>query len=141
MTSVGATDLLHLTLTSNQGIGFNGDGVEPPGEDDYFNSDRAEVDPGFFTAASIPLLHGRNFTDADLPDNQAVAIVGEATATRFWPDSDAIGQTLRRPGDNPDLTIVGVAADTNIRTIGEAPRLMVYRPFSQRWAPSASTVW
>ena len=136
VTSVGATDLLHLTLTSNQGIGFNVDGVEPPGEDDYFNSDRAEVDPGFFAAAGIPLLRGRNFTDADLPDNQAVAIVSEATATRFWPDGDAVGQTLRRPGDRPDLTIVGVAADTNVRTIGEAPRLMVYRPFSQRWSPN-----
>jgi predicted permease len=118
VTSVGATDLLHLTLTSNQGIGFNVDGFEPPGEDDYFNSDRAEVDPGFFAAAGISLLHGRNFTDADLPDNQAVAIVSEATATRFWPDGDAVGQTLRRPGDSPDLTIVGVAADTNVRTIG-----------------------
>jgi amidase len=55
------------------------------------------VDPGFFAASGISLLLGRNFTDADLPDNQTVAIVSEAAATRFWPDGDTIGQTFRRP--------------------------------------------
>jgi macrolide transport system ATP-binding/permease protein len=136
VTSVGVTDLLPLTLTSSQNIGFNVDGFEPPGEDDFFNADRAEVDAGFFSAAGIPFHRGRNFTDADRPDSQAVAIISSATAARFWPDEDAVGRTLRRLGDNPDLTIVGVLADTNVRTIGEAPGLMVYRPFSQQWSPN-----
>lgn len=136
VTSVGVTDLLPLTLTSNQSIGFNVDGFEPPGDDDFFSADRAEVDAGFFATAGIPLRQGRMFSDADGPDGQAVAIISEATAARFWPGGAAVGQTLRRPGDNPDLTVIGVVADTNVRAIGEAPGLMVYRPFSQRWSPN-----
>ena len=133
---VGVIDNLHLTLTSTQSMGFNVDGVEPPAEIDYFSADRAEVEPGFFAAAGIEILSGRNFIETDLPDAQAVAIVSEATARRFWPDGDAVGRTLRRlADDNPDLVVVGVAGDAKVRTIGEAPRLMVYRPYSQRWSP------
>ena len=81
-------------------------------------------------------MRGRNFSTADVPDGQAAAIISEATAQRFWPDGDAVGRTLRRLGDNnPDLTVVGVASDAKIRTLGEAPRLMVYLPYSQRWSP------
>lgn len=137
VTTVGVIDNLHLTLTTTQSMGFNVDGVEPPADVDYFSADRAEVDSGFFAAAGITLLRGRNFTDADLPDGQAVAIISEATARRFWPDGNAIGKMLRRDpdDDDPDLVVVGVASDAKVRTIGEAPRLMVYRPYSQRWSP------
>ena len=70
VTSVGVIDNLHLTLTSTQSIGFNVDGVEPPSSLDYHSADRAEVDPGFFGAAGIEILRGRNFTDTDVPDGQ-----------------------------------------------------------------------
>ena len=93
VTSLGVTSLLHLTLTSNSSIGFNVDGFEPPADVDHFSADRARVDPGFFDAAGIEIVRGRNFSNTDL------------------------------------------AKDTNVRTIGEAPRLMVYLPYSQAWAP------
>ena len=136
VTSVGVIDNLHLTLTTNQSMGFNVDGVEPPSDVDYFSADRAEVAPGFFDAAGIQILRGRNFTEADLLNSQAVAIISEATAQRLWPDGDALGRMLRRLGDaNPDLVVGGVASNAKVRTIGEAPRLMVYLPYSQRWSP------
>ena len=54
----------------------------------------------------------------------------------LWPNDDAVGGVLRRlSSDDDDLVVVGVAKDTNVRTIGEAPRLMVYLPYSQAWAP------
>jgi predicted permease len=136
VTTVGVIDNLHLTLTTTQSMGFNVDGVEPPADVDYFSADRAEVDSGFFAAAGLTLLRGRNFADTDLPDGQAVAIISEATARRFWPDGNAIGKMLRRmDDDDPDLVVIGVASDAKVRTIGEAPRLMVYRPYSQQWSP------
>ena len=45
---------------------------------------------------------------------------------------DAVGRLVRRPGaDDADLWVVGVAADINVGSLGEAPRLMVYGPHSQ----------
>ena len=136
VTSLGVTSLLHLTLTSNSSIGFNVDGFEPPADVDHFSADRARVDPGFFDAAGIEIVRGRNFSNTDLADGQTVAIISETTARRFWPNDDAVGGVLRRlSSDDDDLVVVGVAKDTNVRTIGEAPRLMVYLPYSQAWAP------
>ena len=136
VTSLGVTSLLHLTLTSNSSIGFNVDGFEPPADVDHFSADRTRVDPGFFDAAGIEIVRGRNFSNTDLADGQTVAIISETTARRFWPNDDAVGGVLRRlSSDDDDLVVVGVAKDTNVRTIGEAPRLMVYLPYSQAWAP------
>ena len=53
-------------------------------------------------------------------------------AERFWPDADPLGRLLRRRDpDAPDLLVVGVAADAKVRSLGEAPRAMVYRPYAQ----------
>jgi len=137
--AVGLIDNLHLNTMSTQTTGFNVDGVEPPPERDGHNADTAVVDPGFFAAAGIPLVRGRNFTATDLPDSPRVAIVSEAMARRFWTSTDAaIGGILRR-GNSPDLTVVGVAADAKVRSLGESPRSFIYSAYSQSYS-SAMTV-
>ena len=110
---------------------FNVAGFEPPGDHGAFIADRAEVDPGFFEAAGIEILRGRNFSDADRPDTQPVVIISEAMARHFWADGDAVGrQVRRRDDDGPPWLVVGVASDAKVRTLGEAPRNMVYLPYS-----------
>jgi putative ABC transport system permease protein len=42
----------------------------------------------------IPLLEGRGFTDADRQETQHVAIVNQAMAERFWPNTKPIGRTF-----------------------------------------------
>jgi ABC-type antimicrobial peptide transport system permease subunit len=79
-------------------------------------------------------VDGRTFTDADRSDSQLVAVISQAMARRYWPDGDALGRTLRRPGPAPaqgDLVVVGVVSDINIRSLGEAPRDVVYLPYTQ----------
>lgn len=56
------------------------------------------VSPGYFKTMGIPLLHGRDFTDADGPDALPVMIVSAATAKKFWGDADPLGRTMRRSG-------------------------------------------
>ena len=86
-------------------------------------------------------MRGRNFNDADRPDGQPVAIVSEAMARRFWPDGDAVGRLVRRrDDDDPAWLVVGVASDAKVRTLGEAPRNMVYLPYSQRFTPLMTVV-
>ena len=138
--AVGAISNLHLHPLNTSSSDFNVDGFEPPTDHGAFIADRAEVDPGFFEAAGVEILRGRNFNDADRPDTQAVVIISEAMARRFWTDGDAVGRLVRRRDDDPPWLVVGVASDAKVRTLGEAPRNMVYLPYSQRFAPSLTVV-
>ena len=100
--AVGATSNLHPNpLRPPSSSGFNVDGFEPPAEHGAFTAARAEVGPGFFEAAGIELLCGRNFNDADRPETQPVVIISEAMARRFWEGGDAVGRLVRRRGDDP----------------------------------------
>ena len=140
VSAVGIIDRLHLNVVSNQSIGFNVDGVEPPPDLQYFSANRAAVDPAFFAAAGIQIVRGRNFDDTDLPDNQRVGIISEATARRFFENGDAVGRMLRRLGNNEDLLVVGIASDARVRSLGGDPELMVYQPYSQAYAPFLTVV-
>ena len=133
--AVGAISRLHLDPINMSTSDFNVAGFDPPGDHGAFIADRAEVDPGFFEAAGIEILRGRSFRDADRPDTQPVAVISEAMARRFWPDGDAVGRLVRPRGDDPPWLVVGVASDAKVRTLGEAPRNMLYLPYSQRFAP------
>ena len=111
---------------------FTIDGRVPPAGQEAFRAERAIVDGGFFDAAGIPLVDGRTFSDADRLESQPVAIISQAMARRFWPDGDALGRILRRPDPGEaDVLIVGVASDIKVRSLGEAPRDVVYVPVTQ----------
>ena len=138
--AVGAISNLHLNPLSTSSSDFNVDGFEPPTDHGAFMADRAEVEAGFFAAAGIEIVRGRNFNDADRPDTQPVVVISEAMARRFWSDGDAIGRLVRRHDDDPPWLVVGVASDAKVRTLGESPRNMIYLPYSQRFTPSLTVV-
>ncbi len=138
---LGLTSNVPLNTLSTQTIGFNVDGHDPPKEQRAFSADRADVDAGFFDAIGIKLLRGRNFMDSDRDDTESVAIISDAMARRYWPGGDAIGRLVRAADqDDDDLVVVGVAADAKIRTIGETPRDMMYRPIAQHEVRGLSVV-
>jgi len=130
--AAGVTENLHLTTTTITTLEVQVDGVEPPPGRRFHEVDRARVDPGFFGAAGIPLLQGRNFEEADVSGGRAVAIVNEAMAQRFWPGQDPVGKLVRRE-DGTELEVVGVARTTKVRNIGEGPRPFLYVPYSQSY--------
>ena len=70
------------------------------------------MDSGYLRVLNIPLLSGRNFTDADDAKAQPVAIVSESFAHKYWPGEDAIGHyiTILRDPAVP-RRVVGVVAD------------------------------
>jgi putative ABC transport system permease protein len=99
------------------------------------------VTPHYFRTVRIPLLKGRDFTDADRASNEAVMILGETAAKRlFGPDGDAIGRyvtvqstLIARDGARPSPTqvqVVGVVGDVQF---GGTPPLQVYGPLAQRY--------
>ena len=94
--------------------------------------------PGFFTTLGISLLQGRDFNANDRAGTPPVVIVSEATAQRFWPKREAVGQRIRIGGpEGPEFTVVGVAANARFRNLTSdlyAPRAEpdVYFPLAQR---------
>jgi putative ABC transport system permease protein len=70
------------------------------------------ITPDYLRIMKIPLLRGRAFTEADAgPDSQAVVLVSKATAERFWPGRDAVGEHIRPNWEKDWRTVVGVVGD------------------------------
>ncbi|HSM59493.1 MAG TPA: ABC transporter permease, partial [Longimicrobiales bacterium] len=113
-----------------QTAGYVLPGVPTDAADGEYDIDNTTVSATYFETMGVPLLLGRAFEGADV-DGGPVAIVSEAFVRRFYPGEDVVGRTLERGGETP-LTIVGVARDTKVRTLGEAPRPFVYELRGQR---------
>jgi putative ABC transport system permease protein len=121
------------------GFQFTAEGLKRvPGEDDPRAKFRS-VSPGFFAALGIPILSGRDFTDADRGDSERVVIVSAALARRLFPGQDAINRHLmwtdgimRFIGISTEpRRIVGVVADVNDETMEPGQSLLVYHPVDQ----------
>jgi putative ABC transport system permease protein len=98
--------------------------------------------PGYFATLGIPLLEGRDFTEADY-DNQHVLVVTRAFTRMNWPGESAIGKHVRfgPPVNNePWFTIVGVAADNRHDLLKGRGRPVVYLPYSANVTPSSLLV-
>jgi predicted permease len=105
------------------------------GEGDYQRFYFNNVSPGHFALLEMPLVRGRDFTDADLADTSPAVIVTAATARRLWPGEEPLGKILDlEVGDDRFVSfeVVGVAADAQVQTIGTVDDNYVYLPASPR---------
>jgi predicted permease len=126
---LGASVMTGDILVDDQQPDANGNGADV---------DLVTIGPGYFDAMRVPLVSGRDFAEQDDRSSPRVAIVSEAFAQRFWPGVNAIGRTIRfptRPGEtteSPRMTVIGIARDTKVRTLGEDHRPYLYMPWNQR---------
>ncbi len=111
------------------------DGSSAASVDGEIRMYRHRVTPGFFSTLSIPIIRGRDFTNADHAQAPRAVIISEALARRYWPNENPIGKRLREAGaDNPWWSIVGVAAEVKYRGLPQNPNADpdVYFPLMQR---------
>jgi predicted permease len=90
------------------------------------------VDPGYFTAMSIPLIAGRTFDRIDRQHFDE-AIISTETAKAFFHDStgrSALGKRFRELPGTPWHTIIGVVGSTRDTSLSAAPERVVYFPES-----------
>ena len=97
------------------------------------------VSPGFFQALGVPLIAGRDFTDADRRDAERVVIVSQSLARRMFDTNDAVNR--RFMWTDPVMKfidvsveprrIVGVVADVDDENIVPGQALTVYHPLDQ----------
>ncbi|MGD8321201.1 MAG: ABC transporter permease [Gemmatimonadota bacterium] len=99
-------------------------GVPSEAPDGNWEIDNAHVSPSYFATMDVRIDRGRAFEEDDV-DGDRVVVVSEAFVNRFYPGEDVVGRTIEDGRGNP-LRILGVARDTKVRTLGEAPRPYVY---------------
>jgi hypothetical protein len=102
--------------------------------------DYAAADAGFFAAAGIRIVDGRNFSATDTADQGPVAIVSQAFVDRFWPGEAAVGRVVRTSRAGSELRIIGVASDAKLRSLSEEPRPMIYAALGQNDTPFVNMV-
>jgi putative ABC transport system permease protein len=97
------------------------------------------ISPGFFAALGVPIVAGRDFTDADRSDGEKVVIVSQSLAQRMFPNQDALNRTFMWTDpvmkfidvSTGPRRIVGIAADIDDENIVPGPAMSVYHPFEQ----------
>jgi predicted permease len=97
------------------------------------------VSPGFFAALGVPIIAGRDFSDADRADAEPVVIISQSVAKRMFPTQDALNRKL--VWTDPVMKfigvrtsprrIIGIAADVDDENVVPGPAMSVYHPFEQ----------
>lgn len=88
------TGISSLPLTSQALVNSMEVGPESPMFQQKLLVEQEAILPGFFKVMQIPLLQGRDFTDADRQDTPPVAIVDEILAAKLWPGQSPIGKRV-----------------------------------------------
>jgi len=132
------------TLPMNSGRNYSLFTIEGRAEDSERNptADIAVVDTQYFRTMEVPLMAGRNFTDADTSTTQTVAVIDQTLARRYWPDENPVGRHIKFGfgAGLKGLVIIGVVGD--IKSDGfDAPSVPhIYVPMGQ-FAPVNAVVF
>jgi putative ABC transport system permease protein len=115
-------------------------GLTPP-DGDSFRTDWNAVSPDYFTTLTMPLVSGRDFSTRDAAGTPGAIIINEAMAKSVWHTTDVLGRQFQTDaiGDSTTtLTVVGVAPDAQVDTLGENVGPFVYVPVAQRYVSRVS---
>src|SRR6185295_8005107 len=128
--SAGMVNFLPLYggLGSNTGFKILGQPEPPPGQGP--GTDVRVVDAGYFGTLGIPLLRGRNFSDAEQREPKHVLLINEALAHQYFQGQDPIGQRLDvNMFDTPTpAEIIGVVGNVRYDSLVDEAPPAVYFP-------------
>ncbi len=97
------------------------------------------ISPGFFGSLGVPIIAGRDFSEADRRDAEPVVIISQSLAQRMFPARDALNRGLMWTDPvmkfidvkTTPRRIIGIAADIDDENVVPGPAMSVYHPFEQ----------
>ncbi|MHB8640240.1 MAG: ABC transporter permease, partial [Candidatus Acidiferrales bacterium] len=92
------------------------------------------IGPNYFSTLGIPLVAGREFSDADTAKSEKVVIINEKLARRFFAGRNPIGLDIAQGAGNnihPGMEIVGIVKDSKWDDARTKVSPFLYIPYSQ----------
>ena len=117
------------------GVSFQIEG-HPTASGDEPSEQLSVVTPDFFRTMRIPILSGREFTWRDDAKGQAVIIVNQSFARKYFPGQNPVGKHMKSDLTDdtfsaPMREIVGVAANVKRKRLTAEAEPMYYLPWMQ----------
>ncbi|MEX1184814.1 MAG: ABC transporter permease [Gemmatimonadota bacterium] len=122
--------IVPLVGGDNWGTGVQVQGFES-GPDVDTHSNYNEVGPAYFSTLQVPLLAGREFTEADNEAGTDVAIVNETFAAKFNLGGDVVGKFMSGGGDELNVQIVGLARNAAYSQVKDEVPPQFFTPWRQ----------
>ncbi len=105
--------------------GLEVDGAIRPSSKETRSASARFVYPDYFRMMGIPVVRGREFTERDSGDTQAVVLVNAAMAREYWGTLDVIGKHISTSKDDKGKQVwnevVGVVADAREISVRKKP--------------------
>ena len=103
------------------------------------SADRYTISADYIRMMRIPLLRGRDFTEAEASDSNAqIAIISQGLAKRIWPGEDAIGKWIQIGGPTrPWKQVIGIVGNVRKTGLDAVESAQVYIPERQWYNPEA----
>jgi len=134
------------TLSSN-GLFQGSESADPiavegytPNSSEEIHSRFDHIGPGYFSTVGIPLLRGREIGPQDSVVGPRAAVINQAFAREFFPNTDPLGKHVRDtfPGNPSEMQVVGVVADAKSNSLREPARPRIFAPiFNPVWENTA----
>ena len=111
--------------------------VRPDASGQQHLATQTMVSPGYFATMGIPIVAGRDFTDADVTADtnaRGVVILSQRLAAQIFPNGTALGAELALPGWSPArkiVEVVGIAGDVRGRAVTREPERWAYLPATE----------
>jgi putative ABC transport system permease protein len=130
----GAMGLPTGQYGSNGGYVLDGQGTMAHHPQQLPQADFSLSSAGYFSTMGIPLVRGRDFTDADQYRSEPVVIISEALARQSFPNQDPIGRRLQCGLDEESMrwmTIVGIVGNVRQDSPASEASPAMYMPLAQ----------
>jgi predicted permease len=123
---------LGISGTSSTGVEIDG---YTPRADEEVNITYNIVGPRYFETMRIPLVQGREFSDADSSERARALVINETMAQRYWRDGGALGGRVRIAKE--DYAVVGIVKDIKHGQLNELPQPYMYLALDQNFTSQA----
>ncbi len=118
-------------------LAFEIEGRPPRSKSDAPTADFVAISPNYFHVMQVPLLRGREFSDADSESGPKVCAISASLAQQLFPNENALGQRILigYPA-NSAREIVGIVGDVKDSDLSARQSAQIYVPFVQNpfWA-------
>jgi predicted permease len=120
------------TQLGDWGVGIEGVPPTPPGTPGPA-IDWQTATAGYLEAMKIPVVRGRGILVSDRRDAQAVVVINEAAARKYFPSQEPLGRRIMLGGtaDSVWRTIVGITRDVRHGGLDQEARPQMYIPYHQ----------